>query len=38
METTKEQKWADKKEKIINNKDCQKEKVFLPGPKYFQWF
>lgn len=36
METTKEQKQADKRENIIDE-DCEKENVFLPGLKSFQW-
>lgn len=36
METTKEQKWADKRENIINNKHCEKRNLFLPGPESFQ--
>lgn len=36
METTEEQKWAEKRENSINNKACEKENIFLPGPKCFQ--
>lgn len=36
MENTKEQKEADKRENIID-KDCERENIFLPGPKSFQW-